>query len=61
MEVKRSKADRIKEEKQRLKDKIKRYEVFLIEFSNSKLTKPEETINRKFNNLKKHLKNDKKN
>ena len=45
IEVKRSKADGIREDKLRLKEKLRRYEVRLCLFSNSKWTRPGRTTN----------------
>lgn len=47
IEMKKSKADKVKEDKQRLKDKIKRYEVLHPPFSNSKWSRRRRTTRRK--------------
>lgn len=52
IELKKLKADKIKEDKQRLKDKIKRYEVYFYLFSNSSSTKPVKIIRTRCTNSK---------
>ena len=44
LEVKRSRADKVREDKQRLKDRLRRYEVLMIQFSNSKSSRQEKIM-----------------
>jgi len=44
MEVKWSRAEKVREEKQRRKDRLKRYEVLMLIHSNSRWTRPRRII-----------------